>query len=132
MIGIVKTGDEHLTVHVLFSIIGLGNQIERTHMSLLQASNFRVTIRPERPAVSVLFKPTGRRYTYTGDLPLAGGQSVLFGAVRRVSEERCFAGCAHNVVLRKLEIQSVTYFLPLRRSFEHRISIGTYYKTRFS
>jgi hypothetical protein len=34
-------------------------------MSLLQASNFRVTIRPERPAVSVLFKPTGRRYTYT-------------------------------------------------------------------
>jgi hypothetical protein len=33
-------------------------------MSLLQASNFRVTIRPERPAVSVLFKPTGRRYTY--------------------------------------------------------------------
>jgi hypothetical protein len=24
-----------------------------------------VTIRPERPAVSVLFKPTGRRYTYT-------------------------------------------------------------------
>jgi hypothetical protein len=65
MIGIVKTGDEHLTVHVLFSIIGLGNQIERTDMSLLQASNFRVTIRPERPAVSVLFKPTGRRYTYT-------------------------------------------------------------------
>ncbi len=34
-------------------------------MSLLQASNFRVTVRPERPAVSVLFKPTGRRYTYT-------------------------------------------------------------------
>jgi hypothetical protein len=34
-------------------------------MSLLQASNFRVTIWPERPAVSVLFKPTGRRYTYT-------------------------------------------------------------------
>jgi hypothetical protein len=33
-------------------------------MSLLQASNFKVTIRPERPAVSVLFKPTGRRYTY--------------------------------------------------------------------
>jgi hypothetical protein len=33
-------------------------------MSLLQASNFRVIIRPERPAVSVLFKPTGRRYTY--------------------------------------------------------------------
>jgi hypothetical protein len=40
-------------------------QIEGTDMSLLQASNFRVTIRPERPAVSVLFKPTGRRYTYT-------------------------------------------------------------------
>jgi hypothetical protein len=34
-------------------------------MSLLQASNFRVTIRPERPTVSVLYKPTGRRYTYT-------------------------------------------------------------------
>jgi hypothetical protein len=34
-------------------------------MSLLQASNFKVTIKPERPAVSVLFKPTGRRYTYT-------------------------------------------------------------------
>jgi hypothetical protein len=34
-------------------------------MSLLEASNFKVTIRPERPAVSVLFKPTGRRYTYT-------------------------------------------------------------------
>jgi hypothetical protein len=33
-------------------------------MSLLQASNFRVTIRHNRPAVSVLFKPTGRRYTY--------------------------------------------------------------------
>jgi hypothetical protein len=53
-----------LTVHVLFPIIGLRNQIERTDMSLLQASNFRVTIRPERPAVSVLSKPTGRRYTY--------------------------------------------------------------------
>jgi hypothetical protein len=34
-------------------------------MSLLQASNFKVTVRPERPVVSVLFKPTGRRYTYT-------------------------------------------------------------------
>jgi hypothetical protein len=34
-------------------------------MSLLQASNFKVTVRSERPAVSVLFKPTGRRYTYT-------------------------------------------------------------------
>jgi hypothetical protein len=34
-------------------------------MSLLQASNFKVTIKAERPAVSVLFKPTGRRYTYT-------------------------------------------------------------------
>jgi hypothetical protein len=34
-------------------------------MSLLQSSNFKVTIRPERPAVLVLFKPTGRRYTYT-------------------------------------------------------------------
>jgi hypothetical protein len=34
-------------------------------MSLLGMSNFKVTVRPERPAVSVLFKPTGRRYTYT-------------------------------------------------------------------
>jgi hypothetical protein len=34
-------------------------------MSLLQPSNFKVTVRPERPAVSVLFKPTRRRYTYT-------------------------------------------------------------------
>jgi hypothetical protein len=34
-------------------------------MSLLQASNFKVTVRPERPTVSVLFKPTRRRYTYT-------------------------------------------------------------------
>jgi hypothetical protein len=34
-------------------------------MSLLQASNFKVTVRPERPAVSVIFKPTRRRYTYT-------------------------------------------------------------------
>jgi hypothetical protein len=34
-------------------------------MSLLQASNFKVTVRPKRPAVSVLFKPTRRRYTYT-------------------------------------------------------------------
>jgi hypothetical protein len=34
-------------------------------MSLLQASNFKVTTIAEGPAVSVLFKPTGRRYTYT-------------------------------------------------------------------
>jgi hypothetical protein len=34
-------------------------------MSLLHPSNFKVTIKPEQPAVSVLFKPTGRRYTYT-------------------------------------------------------------------
>jgi hypothetical protein len=40
-------------------------QIEKTDMSLLKASNFKVTCRPKRPAVSVLFKPTGRRYTYT-------------------------------------------------------------------
>lgn len=33
-------------------------------MSLLQASNFVVTARPKRPAISVLFKPTRRRYTY--------------------------------------------------------------------
>ena len=34
-------------------------------MSLLEASNFRVTVRPNRPTVSVLYKPTRRRYTYT-------------------------------------------------------------------
>jgi hypothetical protein len=34
-------------------------------MSLLQASNFKVTVMPEKPAVSVLFKPTRRRYIYT-------------------------------------------------------------------
>jgi hypothetical protein len=49
----------------MFSIIVIENQIERTDMSLLQASNFKVSIKPEKPAVSVLFKPTGRRYTYT-------------------------------------------------------------------
>jgi hypothetical protein len=34
-------------------------------MSLLEASNFRVTARPDGPTVSVLYKPTRRRYTYT-------------------------------------------------------------------
>jgi hypothetical protein len=34
-------------------------------MSLLEASNFRVTVRPDRPCVSVLYRPTQRRYTYT-------------------------------------------------------------------
>ena len=34
-------------------------------MSLLQASNFKITVRTTRPAVSVLFKPTQRRYTFT-------------------------------------------------------------------
>jgi hypothetical protein len=34
-------------------------------MSLLQASNFKITVRTQQPAVSVLFKPTRRRYTYT-------------------------------------------------------------------
>ena len=34
-------------------------------MSLLEASNFRVTARPNKPSVSVLYKPTRRRYTYT-------------------------------------------------------------------
>ena len=33
-------------------------------MSLL-ASNFRVTARPNAPTVSVLYKPTRRRYSYT-------------------------------------------------------------------
>jgi hypothetical protein len=34
-------------------------------MSLLEPSNFRVTARPNKPSVSVLYKPTRRRYTYT-------------------------------------------------------------------
>jgi hypothetical protein len=34
-------------------------------MSLLEASNFKVTARPNKPSVSVLYKPTRRRYTYT-------------------------------------------------------------------
>jgi hypothetical protein len=34
-------------------------------MSLLEASKFRVTVRPHSPSVSVLYKPTRRRYTYT-------------------------------------------------------------------
>ena len=34
-------------------------------MSLLEASNFRVTARPNMPSVSVLYMPTRRRYTYT-------------------------------------------------------------------
>jgi hypothetical protein len=42
-----------------------GEAKEENNMSLLQASNFKVTVRSERPAVSVLFKPTRRRYTYT-------------------------------------------------------------------
>jgi hypothetical protein len=33
-------------------------------MSLLEASNFRVSARPGGPTVSVLYKPTRRRYTY--------------------------------------------------------------------
>jgi hypothetical protein len=33
-------------------------------MSLLEAPNFRVTARPDGPTVSVLYKPTRRRYTY--------------------------------------------------------------------
>jgi hypothetical protein len=54
-----------LTVHVMFPLICLGNLSRGADMSLLGMSNFQVTVRPERPAVSVLFKPTGRRYTYT-------------------------------------------------------------------
>jgi hypothetical protein len=34
-------------------------------MSLLEASQFRVTVQPNRPSVSVLYKPTQRRYVYT-------------------------------------------------------------------
>ena len=53
-----------LTVHVMLSSMG---QIESREidMSLLEASNFRVTVRSNRPSVSVLYKPTQRRYTYT-------------------------------------------------------------------
>ena len=34
-------------------------------MSLLEASNFRVTAQPNGQSVSVLYKPTRRRYTFT-------------------------------------------------------------------
>jgi hypothetical protein len=34
-------------------------------MSLLEASNFRVTVRSDLPSVSVLYRPTQRRYIYT-------------------------------------------------------------------
>jgi hypothetical protein len=34
-------------------------------MSLLEASNFQVSARTDGPTVSVLYKPTRRRYTYT-------------------------------------------------------------------
>jgi hypothetical protein len=68
----------------------------------------------------------------SGDLLPEGDQSRLFGAGWRAGDEQRFAGCAHNVVLRKIEIQSVTYFSRLRRSSENRTSIGTYYKTTVS
>ena len=34
-------------------------------MSLLEESQFKVTVRSNRPSVSVLYKPTRRRYTYS-------------------------------------------------------------------
>jgi hypothetical protein len=34
-------------------------------MSLLESSQFRVSVRSKTPSVSVLYKPTRRRYTYT-------------------------------------------------------------------
>lgn len=40
-------------------------RIGEIDMSLLEASNFRVTARRDGPRVSVLYKPTRRRYTYT-------------------------------------------------------------------
>jgi hypothetical protein len=52
-----------LTVRALFFALGGGSR--EVNMSLLEASNFRVTARPNKPSVSVLYKPTRRRYTYT-------------------------------------------------------------------
>jgi hypothetical protein len=46
-------------------------------MSLLEASNFRVTARPNGPSVSVLYKPTRRRYTYTAIADRTSGRGVL-------------------------------------------------------
>jgi hypothetical protein len=54
-----------LTVRVLFFTLGGGSNSREVNMSLLEASNFRVTARPNKPSVSVLYKPTRRRYTYT-------------------------------------------------------------------
>jgi hypothetical protein len=48
----------------MFFIVG-GVELTEVDMSLLEASNFRVTARPNSPSVSVLYKPTRRRYTYT-------------------------------------------------------------------
>jgi hypothetical protein len=53
-----------LTVHVMFLNLGRIESRE-IDMSLLESSNFRVTAQPNRPSVSVLYRPTGRRYTYT-------------------------------------------------------------------
>ena len=49
----------------LFFTLGGGSNSREVDMSLLEASNFRVTARPNMPSVSVLYKPTRRRYTYT-------------------------------------------------------------------
>jgi hypothetical protein len=47
-------------------------------MSLLEPSNFKVTARPNKPSVSVLYKPTRRRYTYTA---IANGTERSQGGV---------------------------------------------------
>jgi hypothetical protein len=51
----------------MFLSIGRARWIESREidMSLLEASKFRVTVRPNQPTVSVLYKPTQRRYTNT-------------------------------------------------------------------
>jgi hypothetical protein len=54
-------------------------------MSLLQASNFKVTVRPERPAVSVLFKPTRRRYIYTANADRTRNHPPWSRGMNRVS-----------------------------------------------
>jgi hypothetical protein len=48
-------------------------------MSILEASNFRVTALPNGQSVSVLYKPTRRRYTYTAinDRTDRSGRGVL-------------------------------------------------------
>lgn len=78
-------------------------------MSLLHASNFEVTARPERPAVSVLFKPTGRRYTYTAisgraERSRRGSLAPGFGVDRDGVEIGCYDDSEIQRQARKLAL----------------------------